>query len=185
VLGGRGPRHPPGAVARPGSAPLDRWRATRDAIRADSEAHGYDAEHGGYRQAYGETQADAALLLLPHFGYLPFDDPRMLRTTDWIRSQLDRNGLLLRYQRADGLPEPEGAFLPCTFWLAECLARQDRREEAWRCYERAAGCANELGLFSEEVQRDGGGMLGNFPQALTHLSQLVARLALDGTDGDG
>jgi GH15 family glucan-1,4-alpha-glucosidase len=173
------------ARLRPGSAPLDRWRATRDAIRADIEAHGYDAEHGVYRQAYGETQADAALLLLPHFGYLPFDDPRMLRTTDWIRSQLDRNGLLLRYQRADGLPEPEGAFLPCTFWLAECLARQDRREEAWRCYERAAGCANELGLFSEEVQRDGGGMLGNFPQALTHLSQLVARLALDGTDGDG
>lgn len=170
------------AQERQVSAPLDHWRAVRAAIRDDIDARGYDAELGVYRQSYGETQADAALLLLPHFGFIPFDDPRMLRTTDWIRSELERNGLLLRYQREDGLPDPEGAFLPCTFWLAECMARQGRREEGWRCYHRAAACANELGLFSEEVNRDGTGMLGNFPQALTHLSQLGARLALDAAE---
>ena len=103
----------------------------------------------------------------------------MLRTTDWIQRELDRGGLLLRYARPDGLPEPEGAFLPCSFWLAECLARQGRLDEARRCYDKAAGCANELGLFSEEFARDGSGMLGNFPQALTHLSQINARLAMD------
>lgn len=164
-------------------APVDEWSETLQAIRADIEAQGYDAELGVYRQAYGATDADAALLLLPLFGYVAFDDPRMLRTTDWVRSELGRNGLLLRYSVADGLPDPEGAFLPCTFWLAECLARQYRVDDAWQCYRRAAGCANELGLFSEEAQFDGDGMLGNFPQALTHLSQLAARLALDEAGG--
>jgi GH15 family glucan-1,4-alpha-glucosidase len=166
-------------------APVERWRATSEAIRADIDTRGYDVELGVYRQAYGATEADAALLLLPIFGYVDYDDPRMLRTTQWVRRQLSRDGLLLRYQVADGLPDPEGAFLPCTFWLAECLARQRNLDEAWRCYERAAACANELGLFSEEVQRDGGGMLGNFPQALTHLSQVAARLALDAAGGPG
>ena len=160
-------------------APLESWEEARREMRADIDVRGYDDTLGVYRQAYGETHADASLLLLPHFGYCAFDDPRMVRTTEWIRRELDRDGLLLRYDRADGLPDAEGAFLPCTFWLAECLARQRRLDEAWRCYRRAAHCANELGLFPEEVLRDGSGMLGNFPQVFTHVSQVTARLALE------
>jgi GH15 family glucan-1,4-alpha-glucosidase len=165
------------------AAPIERWLAMRDAMREDIDRNGYDTRLGVYRQAYGETHADAALLLLPHFGYVAYDHPRMLRTTHWIQHELDRDGLLLRYERPDGLPDPEGAFLACTFWLAQCLARQGRHDEAKRSYERAAGCANELGLFSEEALRDGSAMLGNFPQALTHLSQVSARLALDASSG--
>ncbi|HZF81146.1 MAG TPA: glycoside hydrolase family 15 protein, partial [Rubrivivax sp.] len=164
---------------RHGLAPVERWSLMREHIRDDIDRRGYDERLGVYRQSYGETYADAALLLVPSFGYLAYDDPRMLRTTEWIRRTLDRDGLLLRYDREDGLPEPEGAFLPCTFWLVECLAMQGRLEEARRCYDKAAGCANELGLFSEEFARDGSGMLGNFPQALTHLAQITARLAID------
>ena len=166
------------------AAPLDHWRAVRQEIRDDIDAHGYDPALGVYRQAYGHTQPDASLLL-PHFGYLAYDDSRMRRTTDWIRRELDCGGLLLRYDCADGLPDREGTFLACTFWLVECLARQGRLDEAWRSYRRAVECANELGLLSEEVLRDGTGMLGNFPQALTHLSQVTARLALDGAQDAG
>jgi GH15 family glucan-1,4-alpha-glucosidase len=165
-------------------APLDPWSAVRDELRADIDRHGYDDALGVYRQAYGETHADASLLLLPHFGYLPYNDPRMVRTTDWIEKELDRQGLLLRYASADGLPDPEGAFVACTFWLAECLAKQGRAEAAAGAYARACGCANELGLFAEEHHRSGSGMLGNFPQALTHLSQISARLALDEGPGE-
>ena len=164
-------------------APLDRWDRTRQALREAIDHDGYDARSGVYCQAFGDRQADAALLLLPQTGFLAFGDPRMLRTTDWIRQRLDRGGLLLRYDRPDGLPEPEGAFVPCTFWLAECLAGQGRRDEALDSYQRACRCANELGLFSEEFSRDGRGMLGNFPQLLTHLSQVTARLAIDAMVG--
>lgn len=164
-------------------APLARWHGARQAMREAIEQHGYDPRRGVYCQAFGETQADAALLLLPRFGFVAFDDPRMQRTAEWIRRRLDRGGLLLRYDRPDGLPEPEGAFVPCTFWLAECLAGQGRRDEALRAYQRACRCANELGLFSEEFSRDGRGMLGNFPQLLTHLSQVTARLAIDAMAG--
>jgi GH15 family glucan-1,4-alpha-glucosidase len=168
-----------------GAVPLDRWHAVREEIRADIDAHGYDPTLGVYRRAYGQTEPDAALLWLPSFGYLAYDDARMLRTVEWICRELDHGGLLLRYRSADGLPHEEGMFLPCTFWLVECLARQGRLDEAWRSYRHAVQCANELGLFAEEVSRDGMGMLGNFPQALTHLSQVTARLALDAARGAG
>jgi GH15 family glucan-1,4-alpha-glucosidase len=162
------------------AAPTARWDAQRTALREAIDHDGYDEREGVYRQAFGEPHADSALLLLPRFGYLPYDDPRMLRTAEWIRRRLDRNGLLLRYDCPDGLPAPEGAFIACTFWLAQCLAAQGRRAEALRSYERACACANEVGLFSEEFACDGSGMLGNFPQLLTHLSQIDARLAIDG-----
>jgi GH15 family glucan-1,4-alpha-glucosidase len=161
------------------AAPLARWSAERDTLREDIDRHGYDDRMGVYHQSYGVGAADASLLLLPHFGYIAYDDPRMVRTTDWIVQELDRDGLLLRYASPDGLPDPEGAFVACTFWLAECLAKQGRAEAAERAYARAAGCANDLGLFAEEFGRGTEGMLGNFPQALTHLSQISARLALE------
>jgi GH15 family glucan-1,4-alpha-glucosidase len=166
-------------------APLERWKHARAAMRQAIDTEGYDAELGVYRQAFGQTHADSALLLLPQFGYVAHDDPRMMRTVEWIRRDLDRDGLLLRYDRPDGLPDPEGAFLPCTFWLAECMAGQGRTYEAERIYQRACRCANELGLFSEEFARDGSGMLGNFPQLFTHLSQVTARLAMDAAHQHG
>ncbi|RZI45011.1 glycoside hydrolase family 15 protein [Herbaspirillum sp. HC18] len=161
------------------SAPIERWTQSRDAIRDAIEREGYDDRRGIFVQAFGSGDVDAALLLLPRTGFVAYDDPRMARTTDAIRLQLDRNGLLARYDSPDGLPGREGAFVPCTFWLVRCLAYQGRGELAWDYYRRALGCANELGLFSEEFDAESGAMLGNFPQALTHVSQITARLALE------
>jgi GH15 family glucan-1,4-alpha-glucosidase len=159
-------------------APVDEWTAARDRIRADVEKNGYDGKRGVFVQCYGKPWLDAALLLLPRIGFVAYDDPRMMRTADAIRKELERDGLLLRYNAPDSLPGPEGVFLPCTFWLVACLARQGRMDEAWQVYRRAVACANELGLFSEEYDPKGKRMLGNFPQALTHVSQIMARLAL-------
>ena len=124
----------------------------------------------------------AALLLLPSVDFVAYDDPRMVRTTDAIRRELERGGLLLRYQTEetdDGLPGQEGSFIACTFWLAECLARQGRRDAARRRYDRAMDAATPLGLFSEEYDTGARCPLGNFPQALTHLAQIAAGRALD------
>ncbi|HEX8958695.1 MAG TPA: glycoside hydrolase family 15 protein, partial [Solirubrobacterales bacterium] len=120
---------------------------------------------------------DAALLRLPTVDFLEWDDERMLRTTDAIREGLGLDGLLRRYDADDGMPE-EGAFLACSFWLASCLAKQGRRGEAREAFDRAAATANELGLFSEEYDPAAQRMLGNFPQALTHLSHIEAAVAL-------
>jgi GH15 family glucan-1,4-alpha-glucosidase len=162
----------------PYDAPVERWKQTRTAIRAAIESRGYNHESGTFVQSFDHGYLDAALLLLPRIGFVAYDDPRMLRTVDAIRSKLDHNGLLLRYDSPDGLPGPEGIFLPCTFWLVSCLAYQHRLDSAWEYYRRAVACANDVGLFSEEYDMDGRRMLGNFPQALTHVSQITARLAL-------
>lgn len=159
-------------------APVDAWCRNRDEIRAAIERDGYDAQRGIFVQAFGNGGIDAALLLLPRIGLFAYDDPRMLRTTDAICTALDHHGLLRRYDSPDGLPGPEGVFLPCTFWLVACLAHQGRRERAWTYYRRAISCANDLGLFSEEYDVENREMLGNFPQGLTHVSQITARLAL-------
>jgi GH15 family glucan-1,4-alpha-glucosidase len=159
-------------------APLADWTAARDEIRAAVEGQGYDAGRGCFVQAFGNSCLDSALLLLPRIGIVAHDDPRMVRTVDALCEGLDQDGLLLRYRAPDGLPGAEGAFLPCTFWLASCLALQGRRALAWEYYRRALGCANDLGLFAEEFDTGRGEMLGNFPQALTHVSQIMARLAL-------
>ncbi len=161
-------------------APVEHWRRTRDEIRQAVESQGYDAGRGCFVQAFGTGYLDSALLLLPRVGFVAYDDPRMLRTTDAIVEVLDQNGLLLRYNAPDGLPGMEGVFLPCTFWLVACLAYQGRHELAWAYYNRAIACANDLGLFSEEYDTTRGEMLGNFPQGLTHVSQITARLALEG-----
>lgn len=159
-------------------APVERWMQARAAIREAIERDGYDPERGIFVQAFDNDYLDAALLLLPRTGFVAYDDARMVRTTDAIRLQLDRGGLLARYDSPDGLPGREGAFVPCTFWLVRCLAYQGRHELAWDYYRRALGCANELGLFPEEFDAQNRQMLGNFPQALTHVSQITARLAL-------
>jgi GH15 family glucan-1,4-alpha-glucosidase len=167
-------------------APLQRWTSAKHAIRAAIERRGYDARRGVFVQAFGSRELDAALLLLPQVGFVAYDDERMVRTVDAIRDQLDDGGLVLRYRTrrrvaersADGLRGSEGVFLPCSFWLAECLARQGRGEEARELFDRVSACANELGLFSEELSPATHEMLGNFPQGLTHLAHVSAALAL-------
>jgi GH15 family glucan-1,4-alpha-glucosidase len=161
-------------------APVERWARARAEVAAAIESEGYDGERGVYRQAFGRDELDGALLLLPVCGYLAWDDPRMVRTTDAVRSELDAgNGLLYRYRRDDGLDGDEGAFLACSFWLAECLARQGRAAEARAAFDATAATANDLGLFSEEWDPVAGEMLGNLPQALTHLAHIAAAVALD------
>jgi pentatricopeptide repeat protein len=108
-----------------------------------------------------------------------FDDERMIRTTDAIRADLEEDGLLRRYRTGnDGTKNKEGAFLACSFWLVVCLARQGRLEEAHQVFDRVLSTGNDLGLFSEEYDPRSHGMLGNFPQGLTHLSLIAATVAL-------
>ena len=164
------------------SAPLEQWITARDDIRHAIDTEGYDAERGIFVQAFGSDYLDAAVLLLPRVGFVDYKDPRMMRTVDAICRELEVDGLLLRYNSPDGLPDREGMFLPCTFWLVNCLAHQGRRDEALKYYERAVSCANDIGLFSEEFDVEGEQMLGNFPQGLTHVSQIMARLALGGVE---
>jgi GH15 family glucan-1,4-alpha-glucosidase len=167
-------------------APVARWTATRAAIRAAVERHGYDPRRGVFTQAFGRPDMDAALLLLPAVGFVAWDDQRMLRTVDAVRAELEVDGLLLRYRAPDGLEGAEGVFVACSFWLAECLARQARTAEAEVAFAKASATANDLGLFAEEFHSATGTLLGNFPQALTHLSHITAAVALaEGRRGGG
>jgi GH15 family glucan-1,4-alpha-glucosidase len=130
-------------------------------------------------QAFGHPQMDASLLLLPHTGFVDYRDERMLRTTDAVQSELEKDGLLLRYASgSDGMDGSEGAFCCCSFWLAECLAYQGRLDRARDIFERVLGTANDLGIYSEEYDPKAGEMLGNFPQGLSHLSLIAAAVAI-------
>ena len=160
-------------------APLERWRQERDELHNNVETHGVDRRRGIFVESYGSDKVDAALLLLPGVDFVRFDDERMVRTTDVIRNELGCDGLILRYKSEDGLQGQEGVFLACTFWLAECLARQGRRREALRAFKHATRAANDLGLFAEQYAPGRKEMLGNFPQGLTHLAHISAALALD------
>jgi GH15 family glucan-1,4-alpha-glucosidase len=165
-------------------APTRRWKAARDEIRHELETEGFDADANTFRQSYGSTDVDASLLLLPNFGFVAYDDPRMIGTTDAVRRELDvGGGLLRRYEGDDSLAGEEGTFLACSFWLVECLAHQGRIDEAGRVFERAAGTANDLGLFSEEVDIRDGSLLGNFPQGISHFSHVAAAVALTRRSG--
>jgi len=153
------------------------WHAARDEAREAIESRGYDERRGTFVQAFDDEDLDAALLRLPAAGFIEWEDERMIGTADAIREHLDFDGLLRRYSADDGLPE-EGAFLTCSFWLATCLAHQGRETAAREVFERTASTANDLGLYAEEYDPTEGRMLGNFPQALTHLSHIEAAIAL-------
>jgi GH15 family glucan-1,4-alpha-glucosidase len=160
-------------------APTRKWRRARDDVREAVETHGYDADRGVFTQAFGRTDLDCALLLLPTVEFVPWDDERMVRTVAAIRDDLSAgDGLLYRYRRDDQLPGDEGAFLCCSFWLVECLARAGDLSEAREVYEKACAAANDLGLFSEEFDPRSGELRGNFPQGLTHLAHIAAAVAL-------
>ncbi|MEO6032338.1 MAG: glycoside hydrolase family 15 protein [Burkholderiaceae bacterium] len=163
--------------------PADSWRRTRDAIHAQVCESGFDVARNSFVQHYGSTDLDASLLLIPLVGFLPPDDARVRATVDAIERELVVDGLVLRYATATGvddLPPGEGAFLPCTFWLADSLAVTGRRDEAQALFEGLLARCNDVGLLAEEIEPHSGSMLGNFPQALTHMAlvntaQLLAR----------
>lgn len=153
--------------------PLKRLRALRDTIHRDVCENGYDDARGGFMRSYETHEPDAATLLLPIVGFLPATDPRVLKTVDTIERELMRDGFVMRYETArspDGLPPGEGVFLPCSFWYVDNLIMQGRIDEAARKFEDLVGLCNDLGLLSEEYAPAAGEMLGNFPQALTHVS---------------
>ena len=160
-------------------APIRRWTAVRKEVLAAVEREGFDRKRNTFVQAFGRRAVDGALLLLPEAGFIAYDDERMVGTVDAVRRELEEDGFVYRYRaRAEMGDAKEGAFLPCSFWLAECLARQGRLEEGREVFDRAVSAANDLGLFSEEYDVVGGRMLGNFPQGLTHLSHVAAAVAL-------
>lgn len=160
--------------------PYDRWRATAEAIRSSILSHGYDHEVGAFVGAYGERDVDAALLQLPLRGFIPPSDPRVRSTVEVIRRELEvADGLLLRYRGADGLAGEEGAFLMCSFWLVELLARMGDLQEAVRLFERLRSLAGPLGLYAEEIDPRTGEHLGNFPQGFSHMALIAAATAID------
>jgi GH15 family glucan-1,4-alpha-glucosidase len=162
-------------------APLDRWRAARDEIHAEVLAKGYDAERNTFVQYYGGNSLDASLLLIPIFGFLPADDPRVLGTIDAIQQEICEGPFVWRYSTevgVDGLAGGEGAFLICCFWLVSALAAAGRVEEAERNLEQLTALRNDVGLFSEEYDPQSKRLLGNFPQAFSHIGLLHAIYAI-------
>jgi GH15 family glucan-1,4-alpha-glucosidase len=153
--------------------PLDRWREVCAAIRADVLGRGFDRELGSFVQSYGSKQLDASLLLLPLVGFLPPEDPRVRGTVHAIEQRLMVDGFVKRYDSAatdDGLPPGEGAFLACSFWLVDAYILQQRWQDARRLFDRLLELRNEVGLLSEEYDPRAGRLVGNFPQAFTHVA---------------
>ncbi|MGB2953429.1 MAG: glycoside hydrolase family 15 protein [Gaiellaceae bacterium] len=154
--------------------PVDHWRRIRDEIHEDVCGNGFDRELGSFTQSYGSKLLDASLLLLPLVGFLPANDARIRRTIEAIQRELIQDGLVQRYRTeevtVDGLPPGEGSFLPCTLWLADALALLGRRDEAVELFERVLALRNDLGLLAEEYDTESHRLVGNFPQALSHLA---------------
>jgi GH15 family glucan-1,4-alpha-glucosidase len=160
--------------------PVEHWRRVRSAIHAQVCEAGFDAQRNTFVQSYGSTDLDASLLLIPLVGFLPAGDARMRGTIAAIEGELMVEGLVRRYSSAsgvDGLPPGEGAFLPCSFWLADNLALLGRQDDAEALFERLLALSNDVGLLPEEYDPRARRMLGNFPQALTHVALVnTARL---------
>jgi len=155
--------------------PAERWRAVRDRIHADVCQRGWNEARGSFTQYYGSDALDASLLLIPQVGFLPASDLRVVKTVDAIQRELMDDGFVLRYRThassgVDGLPPGEGAFLPCSFWLADALAMLGRQDEAGALFERLLALRNDVGLLSEEYDPRVGRLVGNFPQAFSHIA---------------
>jgi GH15 family glucan-1,4-alpha-glucosidase len=156
--------------------PVDRWRRLREEIHSEVCEKAYDPERRTFTQYYGSHDLDASVLLIPSVGFLPASDERVQGTIDAIERELTEDGFVYRYSTArergevDGLPGEEGAFLPCSFWLAGALALSGRRNEGHARFERLLEVRNDVGLLSEEYDPRARRMVGNFPQAFTHLS---------------
>jgi len=154
--------------------PIDRWRALRAEMHAEICERAVNTDRGCFVRAYGSTELDASLLLLPLVGFLPPDDRRIVRAIDAVTSELCEEGLVRRYRTGDdgipdGLAGGEGAFLACSFWLVDALVLAGRREEAEALFDRLVGLCNDVGLLAEEYDIGERRLVGNFPQAFSHV----------------
>jgi GH15 family glucan-1,4-alpha-glucosidase len=172
-----------GAYGKP-----DEWAAARDEIRAAILERGWSEKRQAFAQSFDSDELDAAVLLMPIYGFLPATDPRMRSTIEAIARDLTEGGLVLRYrnqegENADGLTGEEGTFVVCSFWLVSCLAQAGEVERAERLYAQLAGYANDLGLLAEEIDTATGEQLGNFPQAYSHIGLITAGYDIDRAKG--
>jgi GH15 family glucan-1,4-alpha-glucosidase len=161
--------------------PVERWRAIRREIHAQVCHEAWSDQLGSFTQSYGSSRLDASLLLLQQVGFLPPDDPRIRSTLEAVQRGLCFDGFMLRYrteESIDGLPGAEGTFLPCSFWLVDALALDGRHDEAAELFERLLGVRNDLGLLAEEYDPREGRLLGNFPQAFSHVALINSALTL-------
>ncbi|MBO8092754.1 MAG: DUF547 domain-containing protein [Prosthecochloris sp.] len=159
-------------------APAEKWIQCRESIRQDILTRGFDPEIGSFVQRYGSRDLDASLLLLPLVNFLPPDDERVQGTIEACMLHLMHNGFLRRYNSDDGLESHEGEFLLCNFWLTECLAISGRTDEAEALLEHTMQASNHLGIFTEEYDSDRRILLGNFPQAFSHIGFINAVIAI-------
>ncbi len=167
-------------------APVERWKSIRDTIHQQICECAFHPAKNSFVQVYGSDQLDASLLLIPLVGFLPASDPRVIGTVEAIRRELMTDGLVLRYNTAsvdDGLPPGEGVFLACSFWMVSALKAIGRKDEAVELFERLLSLTNDLGLLSEEYDPKQKRLLGNFPQAFSHISLVNAAFNLE--DGKG
>ncbi len=165
-------------------ARCDAWAAERDRVREAVLKRGWSEKRQAYAQSFDSDELDAAQLLMPLVGFLPATDPRMRCTIDAIAADLTEDGLVLRYRNAaglnaDGLSGEEGTFVICSFWLVSCLAQAGEVERAQQLFDRVAGYANDVGLLAEEIDTAAGEMLGNVPQAFSHVGLIIAASQLD------
>jgi GH15 family glucan-1,4-alpha-glucosidase len=163
---------------------VERWRRIRQEIHDEICRSAFDHARGTFVQSYGSTELDASTLTMPLLGFLPASDPRIVGTVRAIERELTWNGFVMRYamhaksEHVDGLPPGEGAFLLCTFWLADCYAMMGRLDEAEALFDRLVGLTNDVGLLSEQYDPDAQRMLGNFPQAFSHVGLINTALIL-------
>jgi GH15 family glucan-1,4-alpha-glucosidase len=161
------------------SKKVEAWTDNRDQIREAILSQGWSDGVNAFTQAFGSEDLDASNLMLPLVGFLPPDDPKVLATIDATEERLtDKRGLVYRYRAHDGLDGEEGTFLLCTFWLAQALAVVGQIDRARRVFERAAAFVNDVGLLAEEVDPVSGHLLGNFPQAFSHIGLINAAWAI-------
>ncbi len=161
--------------------PIDAWRAMRTAIEQRVLSEGYDPVRNTFVQVFGGHELDATLLLIPMVGFLPANDPRVMGTVAAIEKDLLQDGFVMRYRtqsNVDGLPPGEGAFLACTFWLVDAYAMQGRTDEARALFQRLLGLCNDLGLMSEEYDAGAARLVGNFPQAFSHVALVASAMRL-------
>ena len=166
--------------------PVERWRKTRATIHQEICEQGFNKSIGSFVQYYGSDELDASLLMLPLVGFLPPSDPRIKGTVDAIERNLMRDGFVDRYisrEHVDGLPPGEASFLPCSFWMVDNFLLQGQRDKAEALFERLLGVRNDLGLLSEEYHARTGRMLGNFPQAFSHVGLVNTARNLGAAEG--
>ena len=172
--------------------PVDRWTTIRDDIRKEVLQRGFNEDRNAFVQYFGADRLDASLLLIPLVGFLPPDDPRVVGTVEAVEQHLMNDGFVMRYEHdntandpneVDGLPPGEGAFLPCSFWLADCYAVMNRHADAHALYDRLLDLRNDVGLLSEEYDPQAKRLVGNFPQAFTHVGLVNTAFNLSKTEG--